>query len=182
MSGTIRRRWLTGIIIVFLGYVAVRVYLAGFDVAPPASHSIPVTVGAGIARGERIRSHSWSIDYQKITTSEDQSYVTVDGVRNGIVYRDGKPYLRLRAAHVAVNMITHDFTASGPIVVKSTNKAKPRTFETTAAVWTEAAQRLDLPQPIAVTSPGTSLHVRKLSLDVRSGQLHLEQIGGSLRE
>jgi predicted membrane-bound mannosyltransferase len=182
MSRTVVRRSIAAAVIVVVGYVALRVYLAGFDVVPPAQNTVPVTVGGGIARGERISSHSWSIDYQKITTSEDQSYVTVDGVRHGVVYKDGKPYLNLRAAHVSVNMITHDFTASGPIHVQSVNPNNPRSFDTTAAVWTEATQRLELPQPIVVTTPGTSQRVAKLTHDNRTGQLHLDQIGGSLRE
>jgi hypothetical protein len=176
------RRWIAGVSLGLLAYVGLRVYLAGKEVVPPPQSAVPVIVGHGIARGERLTSHSWSIDYDKITTSVDQTFVTVDGVRDGIVYKNAKPYLRLRAAHVTVNMITHDFTASGPIHVESVNKKKPRAFDTTSAVWTEAAQRLDLAQPIVVTSPGSTLHVQKLSLDVRSGTLRLEHIDGSFRE
>jgi hypothetical protein len=177
-----RKRVAVGVALGLLAYVVLRVYLAGFDVAPPTQAALPVVVGHGLARGERLRSHSWSIDYDKITTSEDQSFVTVDGVRNGVVYKDGKPYLRLRAAHVSVNMITHDFTAAGPIHIESANPNKPRAFDTTSAIWTESTQHLDLPEPIVVSSPGTTLRVAKLSLDVRSGALHIESISGSLRE
>lgn len=177
------RRWITGISLGLLGYVGLRVYLAGFDVAPPPQNSLPVVVGHGIARGERLTSHSWSLDYQKIMTSEDQTYVTVDGVRNGIIYKNAKPYLRVRAQHVTVNLVTHDFTATGPIHVESIHGAKvARAFDTSSAVWTEAAQRLDLAEPVVVTSPGTSLHVQKLSFDVRAGKVHIENIDGSFRE
>jgi len=182
MKRDVVRRWVTGVSLGLVAYVALRVYLAGREVLPPPQSAVPVIVGKGIARGERISSHSWSIDYDKITTSTDQTFVTVDGVRDGVVFKNGKPYLRLRAAHVTVNMISHDFTATGPIHIESVNKAKPRSFDTTSAVWTDAAQRLDMSAPIVVTSPGTELHVAKLSLDVHSGQLHLEHIDGSFRE
>jgi hypothetical protein len=182
MKREVARRWITGVSLGLVAYVAMRVYLAGREDLPPPQNTVPVVVGHGIARGERISSHSWSIDYDKITTSADQTFVTVDGVHDGIVYKDGKPYLRLRAAHVTVNMITHDFTASGPLHIDSVNKKKPRAFDTNSAVWTEATQHLDLESPIVVTSPGSSLHVQKLSLDVRTGNLHLEHIDGSFRE
>ena len=182
MKPAIVRRWLIGVALGLFAYGVLRVYLAGFDALPPPQNSVPVVVGHGIARGERLTSHSWSIDYDKITTSEDQTFVTVDGVRNGIVYKNGKPYLKIRAAHVSVNMVTHDFTATGPIHIESLNKQKPRSFDTNSATWTDASQQLELSSPIVVTSPGTSLHVQRLSLDVRTGRLHLEHIDGTLRE
>ena len=176
------RQWLIGIALGLAAYAVLGVYLAGRDEVVPPTNALPVVLGKGVARGERITSHSWSLDYDKITTSMDQTFVTIDGVHDGIVFRGGKPYLYLRAAHASVNMVTHDFSASGPVHVESANKAKPRAFDTTSAVWTEALQRLDLSQPIVVTSPGTTLHVAKLSLDMRTGVIHIENVDGSLRE
>jgi hypothetical protein len=177
-----RKQWIVGIAIGLFAYAGIGIYMAGRDDVTPPTSTVPVVVGRGNAHGERIKSHSWALDYDKITTSMDQTFVTIDGIHDGVVYKKGKPYLYVKAAHASVNMITKDFSLSGPVRVDSANKEKPRTFTTTSAVWTEAAQRLDLSQPIVVTSPGATLHVARLSLDVRSGNLHIESIDGSLRE
>jgi hypothetical protein len=177
-----RKRWIAVAAVAFLAFVVVQVYLAGREEVPPPQTAAPVVLSSGLARGERITTHSWSIDYDRITTSADQTFVSADGVRDGIIYKNGKPYLRVRAAHVNVNMVTHDFNAAGPVHVESVSRKNFHAFDTTSAVWTEAAQRLDLSQPIVVTSPGTTLHVQKLSLDVRTGRLHIDHPDGSFRE
>jgi hypothetical protein len=176
------KRWLVWGALAFIAFVVLQVYLAGKIEVPPPQTASPVILGHGMARGERVTSHSWSLDYDKITTSADQTFVTVDGVRNGIIFKGAKPYLRVRAKHVTVNMVTHDFVANGPIHIESYRRHGFHAFDTTSAVWTEAAQRLDLSEPVVVTSPGTSLHVQQLSLDVRTGVLHISQPHGSFRE
>ena len=176
------KRWIWGGATAALAFVALQVYLAGRNDVPPPQTTAPVVLNRGMARGERVTSHSWSIDYDKITTSADQTFITADGVRDGIIFKSGKPYLRVRAKHVTVNMVTHDFVATGPVHIESYNKKNFHAFDTTSATWTEASQRLDLSEPIVVTSPGTSLHVQQLSLDVRTGALHIGQTHGSFRE
>jgi hypothetical protein len=178
----VRRRWIAAAAVAFVAFVVLQVYLAGREEVPPPQTAAPVVLASGLARGERVTTHSWSIDYDRITTSADQTFVTADGVRDGIIFKKGKPYLRVRASHVNVNMLTHDFVATGPVHVESVSHKNFHAFDTTSAVWTEGAQRLDLSQPIIVRSPGTTLHVQKLSLDVRTGALHLEQPNGSFRE
>lgn len=177
-----RNRWIAAAAIAFVAFAVFQIYLAGRDEILPPQTAAPVVLSSGIARGERVTSHSWSVDYAKITTSADQTFITVDGVRNGVIFKKGKPYLRVRASHVIVNMISHDFTASGPVHVESVSRKNFHAFDTTSAVWTEAAQRLDLSTPIVITSPGTTMHVQKLSLDVRTGMLHIDHPDGSFRE
>lgn len=177
-----RKRWIVTASLLFVAFAIFQVYLAGRDEIPPPQSAAPVVLSSGIARGERVTTHSWSIDYQKITTSADQTFITVDGVRDGLIYKKGKPYLRVRANHVNVNMLSHDFVASGPVHVESVSHKNFHAFDTTSAIWSEAAQRLDLSAPIVITSPGTTLHVQKLSLDVRTGALHIDHPDGSFRE
>jgi hypothetical protein len=176
------KRWIVVATVAAVGFVTLEIYLAGRTEVPGPQAVAPVVLNRGLARGERVTSHSWSIDYDKITTSADQTFITADGVRNGIIFRHGKPYLRVRARHMTVNMVTHDFVASGPVHVESVSRHNFHAFDTTSAVWTEASQRLDLSEPIVITSPGASLHVQQLSLDVRTGALHIDQPHGSFRE
>ena len=176
------KRWVTIASVLFAGWVVVQVYIAGKEEVPPPQTAAPVTFGRGSARGERVNGHSWSIDYDKVSTSPDETFVTAEGVRDGIIYKAGKPYLRIRAQHMTVNMVTHDFVATGPVHIESVGHKNFHAFDTTSAVWTEATQRLDLSKPIVVTSPGTSLHVQQLSLDIRTGALHVGDAHGSFRE
>jgi hypothetical protein len=176
------KRWIAGAALAVLAFLVIGVYLAGRNDIQPSNGTPPVVLNRGMARGERVTSHSWSIDYDKITTSADQTFITADGVHHGLIYRKGKPYLRVRATHVTVNMVTHDFVATGPVHIESVSHRNFHAFDTTSAVWTEASQRLDLAEPVVVTSPGTSLHVQQLSLDVRTGALHIDQPHGSFRE
>ena len=178
------KRWLTWAGVLFVVFIAVGIYLAGRDEVSPPTETGPVVLSNGLARGERVTSHSWSLDYDKITTSADQTFVTLDGVHNGVIFRNGKPYVHLRGSHVTVNMVTHDFSATGPIHVESAGPHNNHfhAFDTTSIIWTDGDQRLDMQEPIVVTSPGTSLHVQKLSLDVRTGSLHIDQPDGSFRE
>ena len=180
----ILKRWLIGLGIAFFVFIVGGIYLAGRDEVNPPLATGPVVLSKGLARGERVESHSWSLDYQKITTSPDQTLVTLDGIRNGVIFRKGKPYLHIRASHVNVNMVTHDFSASGPIHIESAGPHDKHfhAFDTTEIAWTDGDQRLDMEEPIIITSPGTSLHVQKLSLDVRTGSLHIDQPDGSFRE
>jgi hypothetical protein len=178
------KRWLTGAGVALLLFVIVGIYLAGRDEVNPPSATGPVILSHGLARGERVTSHSWSLDYDKITTSADQTFVTLDGIRDGVIFRKGKPYLHLHAAHVNVNMVTHDFTATGPIHIESAGPHDKHfhAFDTTAITWIDGEQRLEMTEPIVVTSPGTSLHVQKLSLNIRTGELRIDQADGSFRE
>ena len=176
------RRAVTIAVIAAVAFVVLQVYLAGRNEVQPPQSTAPVVLKNGLARGERVTTHSWSIDYDKITTSADQTFITADGVRDGVVFKNGKPYLKVRAQHVTINMVTRDFVASGPVHVESVSHHNFHAFDTTSAVWTDAAQRLDLSEPVVITSPGTSLHVQRLSLDVRSGALHIDQPHGSFRE
>jgi hypothetical protein len=168
--------------IALFAFLVIGVWLAGRDTVNPPQATGPVVLSDGLARGERVNAHSWTLDYDKITTSADQTFVNVDGVRNGVIYRNGKPYLKLRAAHVNVNMMTHDFVATGPIHVESASHHNFHAFDTTQISWNEAAQTLDMEQPIVVTSPGATMHIQGLSLDVRTGKLHIDQPDGSFHE
>ncbi len=148
------KRWVTIASVLFAGWVVVQVYLAGKEEVPPPQTAAPVTFGRGSARGERVNGHSWSIDYDKVSTSPDETFVTAEGVRDGIIYKAGKPYLRIRAQHMTVNMVTHDFVATGPVHIESVGHKNFHAFDTTSAVWTEATQRLAI-------SPSRSSHVSR---------------------
>ena len=182
MDGLTKRRILYGALGLFGAWFALETYLAGREYVPPFAATQPITLQSGAARGERIQTHSWSIAYDKLTTNADQTYVEVEGVHDGLIYRKGKPWLRVRARRMSINMLTHDFTSSGPLHVETVDRLKPRAFDTTSGVWSEAQQQLNFDEPSTITTRGGKLQVDRMSLDVKTGAVHLERVSGGIHD
>jgi hypothetical protein len=168
-----------GVVLALLFVVAILV--GGRDEPMPPIDS-SVNFGKGHAEGRRIKTTSWSCDYDKIIANNDQSIMEVDGVRNGIIYREGKPYLTLTAQHMSVNMLTKDFSANGKLHVATVNRKNPRSFDTDAMAWNEAAQTLSVTSPLTFVSESAEpLRVNSLVYDVRDGTLHMGKSEGALK-
>jgi hypothetical protein len=162
-------------------FLIVAIMLAGREdaTAPPDSN---VMFGKGHAEGRRITTRSWSCDYDKMVANNDQTIMQVEGVRNGIIYRDRKPYLHMTAQHLTVNMMTHDFTANGKLHVETVDRKHPRSFETDTLTWNEGAQTLSVTSPLTFTSEsGEPLRVSSLFYDIRGGTLHMGKSEGALK-
>lgn len=164
-----------------LGYVGAGMYLAGLENAPKPNNN--VVFQPGLARGERIKGHSWSADYGRIVASADQTILDVWDVKHGIIYKNGKPYLFVQAKHMTINSVTHDFDATGDLHIETADPNAPKkTFVTDAASWNDATQRLILPHKSLVESGmDLPLTVGNLTLDVRTGQIELNKVAGSVR-
>jgi hypothetical protein len=163
-------------VVAFLG---IGVYRAGNEtVAPPMQ--IPIEVQGGRAVGHRISARSWSLQYDRMQASADGTFVDVEGVHNGVLYRNGKPYLRLRAQHLSVNNISKDFTATGPLRIETIDR-HPRTFDTRDATWLNYQQTLTMKNRIIVGTDGAKLFVEGLTIDVKTGRTRLGRIDGDVR-
>jgi hypothetical protein len=162
-------------------WLAAAVYLSGREDLPPPTPGMPAVFNGGEAAGRRIDSRSWSAQYDKIVANADQTQLDLEGVHNGIIYKQGKPYLYVRAKFMSVNTVTHDFVANGPIFVESATPPY-RTFETTSASWSDTAQRLSLPQRIVIhTGAREPLVIGSMDFDVRTGQIDLKRVSGAVR-
>jgi hypothetical protein len=164
------------------GYLAYGVYHAGLNETPPPPSSPEIVFHDGRANGQRITTRSWTADYDRVVSNGDQTALELDGVRNGIIYRAGKPYLRVRAAHMSVNTITRDFTASGPIHADTVSTKPHRSFDTTSAIWNDASQELTLSQHVTIgTGAPHPLEVGSLTFSVKTGKLEMREIAGPVR-
>jgi hypothetical protein len=166
-----------------LGYVAAGFYVAGLDQAGPPPNNTTVVVGKSCARGERINGPSWTACYGRIITSANQTILDLDDVTDGVIFKNKKPYLHVRAKHMTVNALTHDFSATGKIDIETADPSVVRrTFETDAATWSDATQRLSLPHKSVIDSGADMpLTVGSLTLDVRSGDVQLNNVAGAVR-
>jgi hypothetical protein len=166
-----------------LGYVAAGFYVAGLDQVGPPPNDTTVKLHKSCARGERIEGRSWTACYDRVVTSANQSILDLYDVTDGVIFKNKKPYLHLRAKHMTVNALTHDFSATGKIDIETADpSALHRTFETDAATWSDATQRLSLPRKSVFESGADlPLNVGSLTLDVKSGDVELNNVGGAVR-
>ena len=163
-------------------YFTYGVYRAGLNETPPPPSSQQIVFRHGRANGQRITTKSWTADYDRVVSNADQTALELDGVRNGTIFRGGKPYLHVRAAHLSVNTVSRDFTASGPIHAETVASTPQRSFDTTSAEWNDAAQRLTMAQHVTIHSGAAHpLEVGSLTFSVKTGDLELHNIAGPIR-
>jgi len=166
----------------FLAYVAYGIYDAGRHDVPAPPKSTDIVFLRGSMTGHRITTRSWSADYERIVSNADQSVLELQRVRHGIIFKNGKPYLRVRAEHMSVNTISRDFTATGGIHVESIGSKLRRSFDTSSAGWIDSIQRLTMTHRILIHN-GTKepLSVGSLTFDVKTGQIDLRAVDGPVR-
>ncbi|MGH7727588.1 MAG: hypothetical protein ACREM2_02185 [Vulcanimicrobiaceae bacterium] len=163
------------------GYLAYGIWAAGNDTSPVPTSAQQVVFNAGYADGRRIHTAAWSADYTRLTTTQDQAIVALDDVHNGVIDRNGKPYLRFRAAHMVVNTLTKDFSVDGPLEVRTIATHPLRTLTTTAASWQNGAQLLTMAQPVTIASGAVApLVVGSLTYDIRTGAMDLRRVSGAV--
>ena len=89
----------------------------------------------------RITTKSWSFDYDHAQLSPDASTGTVEGVRHGIVFKKGKPDLKISAEKITLDTQSLDFTAIGKVHVEKIDDSQHRSFDTDLVTWTNNARR-----------------------------------------
>jgi len=166
----------------FIAYVAFGIYRAGENELPPPGANTQIVFKGGTISGRRISTRSWSADYDRIVSNADQTLLDVDGVHDGVVFKKGKPYIRLRAAHMAVNTITHDFTISGPLHAETIAAHPTRSFDTTSAAWNNARQELTLDKRVVIhTAGGEPVAIASAVFNVKTGILDVHGLTGPIR-
>jgi hypothetical protein len=180
----VKRKWFTWRRLVWIAgagllvWLIVGVILAGKDTPeiPPTSQAIDLK--GGHITGNRITTKSWSFDYQHAQLSPDGTTGTVDGVRNGIVFKKGKPYLRISAEHISINTQSLDFTAIGKVHVERVDDPEKRSFDTDLVVWTNNAKIVRLDHPSYVHTKDNTLRLESVTINFDTDQIHFGQIGG----
>lgn len=132
------KRLAVGAGVLFAIYVVVEIVLAGGGTPPLPPSQAPIDLRGGHVLNNHIATKSWSFDYDHARLSPDGMSGSVDGVRNGIVFRKGKPYLRISARHIRLDIQSLDFTAVG----RSTSNAS-------------MTRRVVLSTPISLRGPTT---------------------------
>lgn len=182
MSGK-KRLWrriaiLAGVL--FLAWVVVETVLAGRGTPPVPPPEAPIDLRGGHVMNNHIRTKSWSFDYDRAHLSPDGMSGTVDGVRNGIVFRKGKPYLRISAAHIRLNIESLDFTALGKVHIERINDPQHRAFDTDLVTWTNDAKLLHMDHPSYVHSGNQTMRIDGITVNFDDNTIHLGKLSGGV--
>ena len=161
-------------------YLTVGIILVGRDTPPIPPSSQMVDLRGGQVHGNRITNKAWSFDYDHATFSPDGTTGTVDGVRNGVVFRKGKKYLRISAEHISVNLQSLDFTAIGKVHVERINDPEKRSFDTDLVVWANGSKLLHMDHPSYIHTSGQTMRLDGVTIDFDSDTVHIAKLGGNV--
>jgi hypothetical protein len=161
-------------------YVVVEIVLAGGGTPPIPPSQTPIDLRGGHVLNNHIATKSWSFDYDHARLAPDGLSGSVDGVRNGIVFRKGKPYLRISAKHVQLNIQSLDFTAVGKVHIERINDPQRRAFDTDLVTWTNDAKILRMPHPAYIHSGGQTLRIDGISVNFDDDTIHLGKVSGGV--
>jgi hypothetical protein len=161
-------------------YVVVEIVLAGGGAPPLPSNQTPIDLRGGHVLNNHIATKSWSFDYDHARLSPDGMSGSIDGVRNGVVFRKGKPYLRISAKHVAINIESLDFTAIGKVHIERINDPQHRSFDTDLVTWTNDAKVLRMAHPAYVHSGNQTLRIDGISVNFDDDTIRLGKVSGGV--
>jgi hypothetical protein len=166
------------IAIALLAWIGWQTIHAGADI-PSQRTQAQTKLSGGSANDKRIDGKSWSLDYDNATLSPDGSLAEIDNVHDGVILRDGKPYMRMTAKHVSANLSANDFVVTGPVSFNEIGGQR-RQLNTDEAHYEGNAHTLYLDHPTMIRASGMSFRVVKAEVDFTTGDTKLGRITGSL--
>lgn len=165
-----------------LVFVVVGIFSAGREPMPLPPNSQPIVLRAGHAASNRLHSKSWSFDYDRARMSADESKAEIDGIRSGILYKNGKPYLRIAARHISANTVSFDFIATGDVHIEQIGEPSgARSFDTDLVQWNNATKILTLAHPSIVRTGDHTLRVSSIVVDFGKSLIRLGRVEGSVQ-
>ena len=156
------------------------IILAGRDTPPLPADQVGISLRGGKVQGNRIATKSWSFDYTDAQLSPDGTNGTVEGVHDGIVYKNGKPHLKIAAERITVDTLSLNFTAIGKVTVTLVGDPLKRSFDTDLVIWTNSTKMLTMQHPSYLHSGGETMALSAVTIDFNSDQIHLGSIQGSV--
>jgi lipopolysaccharide export system protein LptC len=161
-----------------LGWIVYQTVHAGEEIPPPSLQTQTRLTG-GSANDKRIDGKSWSLDYDTATLSPDGSLATIEHVHDGVILRDGKPYMHMTAQHVTANLALNVFDVSGAVTFTEVG-GQHRRLETDGAHYSGADHILHLDHPTTIRDGTVTLRVATASLNFITGETKLGRINGSM--
>jgi len=161
-----------------LAWVVYQTIHAGSDIPPPNAGTVTQLSG-GTAGGKRIDGRSWSLDYSSATMTPDGQNIALDNVRDGLITRNGKPFARMRAAHVLANTGSNNFSAQGPVEFTELG-GRRRKIQTVDATYDGDHHLLTLTHTATITEGAAKVVVDHATMNFATGETKLGRIKGIL--
>jgi hypothetical protein len=161
-------------------WVVIGIVLAGGGVAPLPPSNVPIKMNGGEITTHRITTKSWSFDYDHAELSPQGDNGSVEGIHDGVIFRKGKPYLRISAEKVTLDLQSLDFTAVGKVHVERIGDPQHRSFDTDLVTWTNDARLLHMDHPAYVHSGNQTLRIDGITVDFDEDTFHIGKLGGGV--
>jgi len=166
-------------ILALLAWVGFEIGRAGGDIQV-ARIAGPGQLSGGRVVGKRLDGKSWSLDYDTVTMSPDNTIAAIAHVRDGHLHRPGKPDVHMRADNVQVNTFTNDFIVTGNVhVVDPEGGGRTRTFATVGARYLGGSRELTFEHPVTITDGSAKIVVSSATVNFRTGDITLGALQGS---
>jgi hypothetical protein len=174
------KQWLLAVGVAFALYVVLGIVFAGGGSIPIPPANVPITMMGAEIRGNRINTKSWSFDYDHAQLSADATTGTIEGIRNGVVFKKGKPNLRISAEKITLDTQSLDFTAIGKVHVERIDDPQHRSFDTDLVTWTNNAKLMRMDHPAYIHSGNQTLRVDGITVDFDAETFHLDKMTGGV--
>lgn len=161
-------------------YVTLGIIFAGGGAIPIPPASVPVEMFGAQIQNHRINTKAWSFDYDHAELSNDQTTGTVEGVHNGIIYKKGKPSLKISAEKITLDVQSLDFTAIGKVHVEKIDDPQKRSFDTDLVTWTNNAKQMRLDHPAYIHSGDQTLRMDGGTVDFDAETFHIGKLNGGV--
>jgi hypothetical protein len=155
----------TVVVAAILAWVVWQTIHAGTDI-PSQRTQQQTQLSGGSANDKRIDGKSWSL-------------AEIERVHDGIILRDGKPYMRMTAKHVSANLAANDFVVTGPVSFSEIGGQRRELF-TDQAHYTGSDHMLHLDHPTTIHAGAMTFHVDKALVNFTTGETKLGRITGTL--
>jgi lipopolysaccharide export system protein LptC len=179
-AASVKRLRVVGALIAtaLVAWIAWQTIRAGSDI-PSQRTTAQTELSGGSANDKRIDGKSWSLDYDNATLSPDGSLAEIDNVHDGVILRDGKPYMHMTAKHVSANLTANDFVVTGPVSFNEVGGQR-RQLQTDQARYLGNAHTLYLDHPTTIRAAGMTVHVARAEVNFVTGETKLGRINGSM--
>ncbi len=161
-----------------LAWIAYQTIRAGSDI-PAQTTAQQTRLSVGSANGKRLDGKSWSLDYAAASISPDGAVANIDNVHDGIIMRNGKPYMRMTAKHVTANLTFNDFVVTGAVTFTEIG-GQHRRLETVGAHYSGNDHTLRLDRPTTIVQGPATLHVTTAVVNFQTGETTLGRIVGTM--
>jgi hypothetical protein len=174
------KQYLTAAAAAFAIYVTLGVIFAGGGSIPTPPANVPIQMYGATIANNRINTKAWSFDYDHAQLSPDASTGTVEGIRNGIVFKKGKPSLKISAEKITLDTQSLDFTAIGKVHVEKIDDPQHRSFDTDLVTWTNNAKEMRMDHGGFVHSGGQTLKLEGVTVDFDAETFHISKMNGGV--